>query len=49
MGKIFISAGHSVFEGSFRDLSEGVGGMIEMAELIATRSHGLIQGSLVKM
>ncbi len=37
MRKIFISAGHSVFEGSFRDLSEGVGGMIEMAELIATR------------
>jgi len=37
MGKIFISAGHSVFEGSFRDLSEGVGGIIEMAELVATR------------
>jgi len=37
MGKIFISAGHSIFEGSFRDLSEGVGGIIEMAELVATR------------
>ena len=37
MSKIFISAGHSVFEGLFRDLSEGVGGTSEIAELVATR------------
>ncbi|MFM7887140.1 MAG: glucosaminidase domain-containing protein, partial [Pseudanabaena sp.] len=37
MGKIFISAGHSVFDDSFRDLSEGFAGKIEMAELVATR------------
>ena len=37
MGKIFISAGHSSFEGSFRDLSEGIGGTSEIAELVATR------------
>ncbi|MDX2254577.1 MAG: N-acetylmuramoyl-L-alanine amidase [Pseudanabaenaceae cyanobacterium bins.39] len=34
MGKVFISAGHSGFEGSFRDASDGV---IEAAELIAAR------------
>jgi len=37
MGKIFISAGHGGFEGSFRDLSEMAGGIIETAELVATR------------
>lgn len=37
MGKIFISAGHGVFEGSFRDLSEMAGGTMETAELVATR------------
>jgi N-acetylmuramoyl-L-alanine amidase len=37
MGKIFISAGHGSFEGSFRDLSEIVGGASDAAELGATR------------
>jgi N-acetylmuramoyl-L-alanine amidase len=37
MGKIFISAGHGSFEGSFRDLSEMTGGTTETAELVATR------------
>ncbi|MFM7601978.1 MAG: N-acetylmuramoyl-L-alanine amidase [Pseudanabaena sp.] len=37
MGKIFISAGHGSFEGSFRDLSEMAGGTMETAELVATR------------
>jgi N-acetylmuramoyl-L-alanine amidase len=37
MGKIFISAGHGGFEGSFRDLSEMTGGAMETAELAATR------------
>jgi N-acetylmuramoyl-L-alanine amidase len=37
MGKIFISAGHSGFEGSFRDRSEMSGETIETAELVATR------------
>jgi N-acetylmuramoyl-L-alanine amidase len=37
MGKIFISAGHGGFEGSFRDLSEMAGGHMETAELIAAR------------
>ncbi|PZO35386.1 MAG: cell wall hydrolase [Pseudanabaena frigida] len=37
MGKIFISAGHGGFEGSFRDLSEMAGGTVETAELVATR------------
>ena len=37
MGKIFISAGHGGFEGSFRDLSEMTGGAMEIAELVATR------------
>ena len=37
MGKIFISAGHGSFEGSFRDLSEMTGGTMETAELVATR------------
>ncbi|MBD2148969.1 glucosaminidase domain-containing protein [Pseudanabaena sp. FACHB-1277] len=37
MGKIFISAGHSGFEGVFRDLNDGAGAMMEVAELMATR------------
>ena len=37
MGKIFISAGHGGFEGSFRELSEMTGGAMETAELAATR------------
>ncbi len=37
MGKIFISAGHSGFEGSFRDRSEMTDGSMETAELVATR------------
>jgi N-acetylmuramoyl-L-alanine amidase len=37
MGKIFISAGHGGFEGSFRDLAEIAGGTTETAELVATR------------
>ncbi len=37
MGKIFISAGHGGFEGSFRDLSEMTGGAMETAELAAIR------------
>ena len=37
MSKIFISASHSGFEGSFRDLNEMAGGTIETAELVATR------------
>jgi len=37
MGKIFISAGHGGFEGSFRDHSEMAGGAMETAELVATR------------
>ena len=37
MGKIFISAGHGGFEGSFRELSESIGSNLEIAELAATR------------
>jgi len=37
MGKIFISAGHGGFEGSFRDPGAIVGGTTEAVELIATR------------
>jgi len=37
MGKIFISAGHGSFDGSFRDLSEMKGGAVVTAELVATR------------
>jgi N-acetylmuramoyl-L-alanine amidase len=37
MGKIFISAGHGIVEGSFRDRGEMTGGTVETAELVATR------------
>ena len=37
MGKIFISAGHTGFEGSFRDFSEMAGSAVVTAELVATR------------
>jgi hypothetical protein len=37
MGKIFVSAGHGGFEGTFRDPGAIAGGTTEAAELIATR------------
>ncbi len=37
MGKIFISAGHGIVEGAFRDRGEMTGGTVETAELVATR------------
>lgn len=37
MGRIFISAGHGAFEGSFRYRPESAAGTTEAAELVATR------------